>query len=58
MAALMDWVGVHGSWVEWSWLSPLLSSSLFLQSSLPSISVPAFFNSGGHVFPLQEHGET
>lgn len=29
MAALMCWIGVHGSWVEWSWLSPLVSSSLF-----------------------------
>lgn len=26
MAALMGWVGVHGLWVEWSWLSPLLAS--------------------------------
>lgn len=42
MAALMDWIGVHGSWVEWSWLSPLLSSPLLFQSSFPSISVPTF----------------
>lgn len=33
VAALMDWIGAHGSWVEWSWLSPLLSFSLLFQSS-------------------------